>query len=201
MAGQLPRQGWIYMLNPYRVSLQCSNGHQHFYALPAPEKVECFTVSCDRLINSSRVFRGTHPHIVWTSDQFQDNSNYVQTFAVIPLTSQSTFVGLPTTYPIPVTTKNGLTNKSYGLIHQLYTIDGNCLKDDTGKWLQRDGQLNANDKIEIQRRLQYFLGFNNNPNEDWFKDNATPKILENLYGYLSDEDKNTLMASLLDNLP
>ena len=33
MAGKRPKQGWIYMINPYRVSLRCGNGHQHFYDL------------------------------------------------------------------------------------------------------------------------------------------------------------------------
>ncbi|WP_235335352.1 MULTISPECIES: hypothetical protein [Aphanizomenon] len=98
MAGQRPRQGWIYWINPYKVSLRCKLGHVHIYNLDEPGEVECQT--CSENINSSRVFRGTHPYIIWTSDQFQDESGYIATFSVIPLTSQTTFNGLPTTYPI-----------------------------------------------------------------------------------------------------
>ena len=41
MAGQRPRHGWIYMVNPSRVSLSCRNGHQYLYDLPEPSEVEC----------------------------------------------------------------------------------------------------------------------------------------------------------------
>jgi len=74
VAGQKPRQGWIYWINPYRVSLRCKLGHVHIYNLDEPGEVEC--QSCKENINSSRVFRGTHPYIIWTSDQFQDESGY-----------------------------------------------------------------------------------------------------------------------------
>ncbi len=97
MAGQKPRQGWIYFINPYRVSLRCRVGHTHIYDLDEPGEVQCQTISCTENINSSRVFRGTHPYVVWTGDEFQDESGYIATFSVIPLTSQTTSNGLPTT--------------------------------------------------------------------------------------------------------
>jgi mRNA interferase MazF len=200
VAGQRPRQGWVYMINPYRVSLRCHDGHQHIYSLDAPGEVECQTGACSLTINSSRVFRGTHPHIIWTSDQFQDTSGYIQTFTVIPLTSQTTFTGLPTTYPITNTSRNGLDKKSYALVHQICTIDGNCFKDSSGDWLSRDGQLDANDKAEIKQRLKFLLGFDNDPSEDWFKQNVSPEFVQKLFGYLSDSEKNSLLDSLLDNL-
>ncbi|MBD2513343.1 type II toxin-antitoxin system PemK/MazF family toxin, partial [Nostoc muscorum FACHB-395] len=126
MAGQRPRQGWIYSINPYRVSLRCKLGHVHIYNLDEPGEVECQT--CTENINSSRVFRGIHPYIIWTSDQFQDESGYIATFCVIPLTSQGTFNGLPTTYPINSTSRNGLDKSSYALVHQICTVDANCFK-------------------------------------------------------------------------
>jgi mRNA interferase MazF len=62
VAGQRPRQGWIYFINPYRVSLQSKSGHVHIYNLDEPGELECQT--CSDNINSSRVFRGTHPYMV-----------------------------------------------------------------------------------------------------------------------------------------
>jgi mRNA-degrading endonuclease toxin of MazEF toxin-antitoxin module len=187
------------MINPYRVSLQCHDRHQHIYELVEPGEVNCKTTSCSLTINSSRVFRGTHPHIIWTSDEFQDTSDYIQTFTAIPLTSQTTFAGLPTTYPITNTARNGLSDKSYALVHQVCTVDGNCFKDASSNWLDRKGQLDKNDKIEIEKRLKYFLGFNDEPDEDWFKKNASPALVQKIYGYLSESDRSVLLNSLLDD--
>jgi mRNA interferase MazF len=200
VAGKSPRQGWVYMINPYRASLRCSKGHQHIYNLGAPEEVECQTASCSLMINSSRVFRGTHPHIIWTSDQFQDESGYIQTLTVIPLTSKTTFVGLPTTYPVTNTVKNGLSQKSYALVHQICTVDGHCFKNSDGNWLDRDGQLDANDKKEIKQRLKYFLGFDDEPGEDWFRKNVTPQLIQNIYSYLTDSEKSQLLEDLLETI-
>jgi mRNA interferase MazF len=200
MAGQSPRQGWVYMINPHRVSLRCSQGHQHIYNLNLPGELICKASLCSLMMNSSRVFRGTHPYIIWTSDQFQDDSKYIQTFAVIPLTSQTTFAGLPTTYPITSTSSNGLSIKSYALTHQVYTVDGNCLKDSDGNWLSRDGQLDKKDKAAIMQRLKYFLGCDNNPTEDWFRKSATPELIQKIYGYLPAPEKARLLEELIDGL-
>jgi mRNA interferase MazF len=193
VAGQnSPRQGWIYKIDPYRVSLKCSKEHQHIYNLISPGEVECQTTSCSSIINSSRVLRGTHPYIIWTSEQFLSESNYIQTFTAIPLTSQTTSVGLPTTYPITNTVKNGLDKKSYALVHQICIVDGNCFKDESGNWFSRCSQLDAKDKTEIQERLKYYLNFDSILSEDWFKKNATPEIIKKLFGYLSDSEKMRL---------
>ena len=188
------------MINPYRLSIKCHNGHQHIYTLNEPGEVECKTNSCSSVINSSRVFRGTHPHIIWMNDNFKDELNYVQTFTVIPLTSQTTSSGLPTTYPINNTIKNGLDKKSYALIHQIFTVDGNCFKDASGNWKERVGQLDNNDKSEIENRLKYFLDFENTPNDDWFKNNADPELIQIIFNYLPDEKKQQTIDILLDNL-
>lgn len=188
------------MLNPYRVSLQCRNGHTYIYELTEPGEVECKKDSCNLIINSNRVLRGNHPYIIWVNPQFQDDSNYVKTFTVIPLTSQATFVGLSTTYPINKTTNNGLNVKSYALIHQILTIDGNCLKDKNGDWLKRIGQLHKNDKQQIEKRLKYYLNLNNEPDEDWFKKNASPELLEKVFDNLSKENKEKSLEYLLNKL-
>lgn len=188
------------MINPYRVSLRCSSGHIHIYNLDEPGDIECRTVSCSLRINSSRVWRGTHPYIILTDGKFQDESGYIQTFTAIPLTSQTTFSGLPTTYPINNTARNGLSKKSYALVHQICTVDGNCFKDASGTWLEREGQLDPKDKSEITKRLKFFLGFDNSPDDDWFKQNASPELVQKIYGYLSDAEKNALLESLLGDL-
>jgi mRNA interferase MazF len=188
------------MINPYRVSLRCSSGHTHVYTLDEPGEVECRTVSCSLTINASRVFRGTHPHIIWTSNEFQEASGYIQTFTAIPLTSQTTFSGLPTIYPINNTARNGLSKKSYALVHQICTVDGNCFKDESGNWLPREGQLDPKDKAGINQRLKFFLGFDESPSDDWFKQNASPELVQKIYGHLSDAEKKALLESLIDDL-
>ena len=198
MAGQKPRQGWIYWINPYRVSLRCKLGHVHIYNLDEPGEVECQT--CKENINSSRVFRGTHPYIIWTSDQFQDESGYIATFSVIPLTSQTTFHGLPTTYPINRTARNGLDKNSYVLVHQICTVDANSFKDSSENWLNRIGQLDKPDKEAIEERLKYFLNIQDNPSEDWFAQNASPEIVKKVFDYLSEEDKSSVIEELINNL-
>jgi mRNA-degrading endonuclease toxin of MazEF toxin-antitoxin module len=198
VAGQKPRQGWIYWINPYRVSLCCKLGHVHIYNLDEPGEVECQT--CKENINSSRVFRGTHPYIIWTSDQFQDESGYIATYSVIPLTSQTTFNGLPTTYPINRTARNGLDKNSYVLVHQICTVDANCFKDSSENWLNRIGQLDKADREAIEERLKYFLNIQDNPSEDWFVKNASPEIVKKVFDYLSEEDKSSVIEELINKL-
>jgi hypothetical protein len=73
LAGQRPRKGWIYKINPYRVSLTCRSRHTYFYNLTEPGEVQCQYSSCSEIVNSSRILRGEHPYIIWESDQFLDN--------------------------------------------------------------------------------------------------------------------------------
>lgn len=188
------------MINPSHISLTCHNGHSRFYKLGVLETIECKVENCNSLINPSRVTRGTHPHIVLTSNEFQEDSGYIRTFTVVPLTSKTTFTGLPDVYPINKTAKNGLTRKSYALIHQLCTVDGNCFKDSSQNWLPRIGQLNKQDKDGINKRLRYYLGLAPNPTEDWFRKNATPEMIQTVYGQLTQEEKKSLLEKLLDEL-
>lgn len=201
MAGQRPRKGWIYMINPHRVSLRCKFGHTHIYDLKEPgEFIECKQTSCTLEINSSRVLRGEHPYIIWTSDKFQDESNYIQTFTVIPLSSQETYKGLPTVYPINSTSTNGLEKNSHTLIHQISTVEANCFKDSGGNWLTRMGQLDKADKDAIEERLTYFFGLRNNPSEDWFAENSSLELLEKVFYYLPENERIVGLEKLMDDL-
>jgi mRNA interferase MazF len=196
VAGQKPKRGWIYMINPYRVSLRCKSGHNHVYDLTEPGEVECETASCSLVINSSRVLRGSHPYIVWINDELPS----VQTFTAIPLTSQRTLAGSPTVYPIVNNSRNGLTNISYALIHQFCTIDGNCFKNADGDWSTRIGQLEARDKNEIEERLKFTLGFSNELTDDWFRQNVNPEFFKKAFGFLADDVKMKALEDLIDGV-
>ncbi|NJK27724.1 MAG: hypothetical protein HC925_03200 [Coleofasciculaceae cyanobacterium SM2_3_26] len=60
--------------------------------------------------------------------------------------------------------------------------------------------MEQRDKTEIEKRLKFFLGFDKDPEEDWFKQNATPELVQKIYGYLSKSERNALLKSLLDEL-
>jgi len=195
---QGPRQGWIYMINPYRVSLTCKAKHTHIYTLDGPGEILCRTETCSLTINSSHVFRGAHPYVIWTNDQLQHDSGYIKTFIAIPLTSKTTFAGLPTTYPITKTAKNGLTEKSYALVHQICTVDAACFKDKDDCWIERIGQLDQKDKDGIEERLKYALNINETPSEDWFKKNTSPELIQRLYSYLPASIQERTLEDLLD---
>jgi mRNA interferase MazF len=200
VAGQKPRQGWIYLVNPNRVSLRCKKGHSHIYDLNEPGNIECKTVNCSLEINSSRVLRGEHPYIIWTGDRFQDESQYLQTFTVIPLTSQETYKGLPTVYPINSTSRNNLAKNSLALVHQICTVDANCFKDSQGNWFDRIGQLDKADKEAIEERLKYFLNLEDNPSDDWLMKNASVELLQKVFGYLPDETKSSAIETLINDI-
>ncbi|MBV6624017.1 MAG: type II toxin-antitoxin system PemK/MazF family toxin [Rivularia sp. (in: Bacteria)] len=202
MAGQKPRQGWIYVINPYRISLRCKLGHIHIYHLNQPGKINCQTSDCSQIINSSRVFRGEHPYILWTSDKFQKDVNYIDTFTAIRLTSSTRErdKGLPTAYPINATNKNGLDKQSFALVHQICTVDANCFKDKNGDWLNRIGQIDKPDKQAIEERLKYFLHIRENPSDDWFMENATPELLKMVFDYLPENSKKPVLEELIDDI-
>jgi hypothetical protein len=186
------------MINPHRVSLTCKAKHTHLYALDEPGEIQCLTEFCDCTINSSHIFRGFHPYVIWTDDQFQEDSGYIKTFIAIPFTSQTTFAGLPTTYPIRSTVKNGLSKKSYALVHQLCTIDAACCKDQNNDWIERLGQLDRKDKDGIEERLKYALGISETPSDDWFRKNASPELIKKIYDYLPTSLQDKAIENLLD---
>jgi mRNA interferase MazF len=67
-------------------------------------------------------------------------------------------------------------------------------------WLDRMGQLDATDKKEIERRLKYFFGVAHSPDEDWFKQNASPELVQKIFGYLPNTEKNKVLETLLEDL-
>lgn len=85
-------------------------------------------------------------------------------------------------------------------MHQICTVDGNCFKGTAGSWLDRIGQLDRKDKNEINRRLQFFLNISESPSNDWFKNNASPELVEKIYGYLPDVERKELLESLIDDV-
>jgi hypothetical protein len=201
VAGKKPRQGWIYFVNPHKVSVSCKRGHNHLYNLSEPGKIECKTVNCTLIINSSRILRGEHHYLIWTSDQFQDESKYIQTFTVIPLTSQETFKGLSVVYPINSTKRNGLSKNSLALVHQICTVDANCFKDSQGNWFERVGQLDIGDKEAIEERLKYFLNLGDDSSDDWLMNNVSVEVLEKVFDYLpKDMTKNIDLEKVISDL-
>lgn len=188
------------MVNPSRVALTCKNGHSRLYLLSSHGEVECQVSSCSLTINSSRVTRGAHPYVVVTSDSYQSNTSRIPTLIAIPLTSQTTFSGLPDVYPISKTAKNSLTHKSYALVHQVCTIDAGCFKKPSGEWMTRIGQLDKQDKEEINKRLIYVLGLGASPDDDWFIKNTTPALVKKLYGHLNEAEKKALLEVFLEEL-
>lgn len=187
MAGKTPRQGWIYLVNPQKVSLRCQQNHNHIYDLSQTGKIECQTVDCNLIINSTMVLRGEHHYLIWASDKFLDKSEVADTFTVIPLTFQETCKGLPTAYPINSTSKHGLAQNSLALVHQICNVDANCFKNSQGNWLERVGQVDKGDKESIEERLKYFLNLGDNSSDDWLMNNVSREILEKVFDCLPKE--------------
>ena len=94
----------------------------------------------------------------------------------------------------------GLTDKSYVLVHQICTVDGNCFKKLNGDWLERMGQLQSKDKNKIEERLKYSLGLSSEPTDDWFQQNASPELLKKIYGYMPDSLKMKALEDLVDGV-
>ena len=194
-----PRQGWVYMVSASKTVVRCKAGHEHWYEY-SPQLVECQESSCSLTVNPSRVLRGEHPYVVWSRNEFQDTyGKRVGVATVIPLSSSGLLRGLPTVYPIKPTTKNGLTKLSYALVHQITTIDLNSFKKASGGWKTRLGQLDKSDKGEIEHRLRYYLNLLESE-EDWLAKNARPELLLKVYARLSDEQKESVLDSLLDSM-
>lgn len=186
------------MVNPSRVSLTCKNGHSYIYELSEHGEVDCKQNKCSLSINSSRVTRGAHPYIVVTSNEYIDGTKRIPTLAAVPLSSQTTFSGLPDVYPINKTVQNSLTFKSYALVHQIRVIDAGCFKDKHNNWIERIGQLSKQDKEGIESRLKYFLGLGLEPDDDWIRRNATLELAQKIYGQLIKEEREILLEAFIN---
>lgn len=121
--------------------------------------------------------RGTHPYIVWSEYTY----GKFHLYHAIPLTSKETFTGLPTTYPIKPSPSNGLTCKSFALVHQLVPLDPECFKDANGNWMQRLGGISTGERKAVEQRVRFALNLSSDPSEDWFVQNASPELLEKVF--------------------
>ncbi len=202
MAGNKPRQGWIYLINPYRVFLRCLLDHIHFYNLDKPGEISCKTGDCRQIINYSRTFRGEQPYIIWESGKFKNGVNYIDTFTAIPLvfSMRERVKGLPIVYPINPTKSNGFEKQSFALAHQIFTVDASCFKDDSGDWLTRIGQIGKGEKQAIEERLKYFLDIQDNPNDDWFIKNVSLEVLREVFDNLAEDNQYSALVDLIDDV-
>ncbi|NES65429.1 MAG: type II toxin-antitoxin system PemK/MazF family toxin [Okeania sp. SIO2D1] len=192
---QKPRKGWIYFINPQKVYLTCKSNHTYLYDIEPLDYVECQHSSCTQKVNPSRVLRGAHPYIVLTSKKFSDESGYIETFNAIPLTSQETYKGLPTTYPINPTTKNCLEKQSFALVHQICTIDANYFKNKEGKWKERIGQLDKPDREAIGERLKNLFDLEQ---DDWFTKNVSSELLIEIMYKMPENQRHLAIEKLID---
>lgn len=202
MAGKKPRQGWIYNIIPHRVFLRCLLGHIHIYNLDKPGNFDCKTGDCKQIIHYSREFREKQPYIIWQSDKFQNNLNYIDTFTVIPLAFnlKDKYQGLPMIYPINPTKNNGFDKQSFALAHKIFTIDANCLKNSKGDWLTRIGQINKSEKQGIEERLKYFSEIQENPKDDWFIQNTSLEILREVFDNLAADNQYSALVDFIDDV-
>ena len=196
MPGRKPRPNWIYMIDPKRVALKCKNGHNHVYDISGVSELDCFETNCNLTLNSSRVMRGKHPHIIWSEYSY----GKFQAYHVIPLTSKDTFRGLPSVYPIRKNIKNSLDKDSLALVHQLTIVDSECFKYGNGSWMQRMGTISQDIRKEIELRLKFSLNLSENPSDDWFAANASPQLLKKIFSGLNEEQKENALTDLLDSI-
>ena len=202
MAGKTPKQGWIYLINPYRVFLRCLLGHIHIYSLDKTDNLCCKTAVCKQIIKYSKQFRGEQAYIIWTSEKFKNGLNYIDTFTLIPLIFdiRERDKGLPMIYPINPTNRNGLEKQFFALTHQIFTADANCFKDVKGDWLNRIGQLDKSDKQAIEERLKYFLDIQENPSGDWLIKNTPLEILREVFDNLSVDNQYSALVDFIDDI-
>jgi mRNA interferase MazF len=182
------------------VWLRCNSGHIHRYSRSQDLVVTCQSKGCSNTINSSHVFRGYHPYIIWTDENYNDR--YKKTFTAIPCTSKDTLAGLPTVFPINESSRNGLEKKSYALIHQVCTVDAACFKDQDDRWMPRLGTLDKKDLEMVEERLIYHLGlFDGSQNllSNYVRENSSVELLKQLFDCLPDEQKNEALEYFINN--
>lgn len=184
------------MINPSRVVLKCGLGHKNVYDISGAKELNCSDSSCNSKINASQVMRGIHPYIVWSDFTY----GKFHLYHVIPLTSQETFKGLPTSYPIKANSRNGLTRNSLALVHQLTVIDPECFKDNNGNWMTRRGIINVDEKKDLEERVKLALNLPNHPSEDWFTRNASPELLEKILMLIPPSQQQEALLRLIDKL-
>ena len=85
-------------------------------------------------------------------------------------------------------------------MHNIFTVDANCLKDDKSDWLNRIGQLDKSDKQAIEERLKYFLDIQENPRDDWFINNTSLEILREVFDNLAVDNQYSALVDFIDDV-
>jgi mRNA interferase MazF len=185
-----PIRGNIYMVDPNRLVLTCQIGHRHAYDLLGDTSISCAEPGCDWSIQKTKIMAGFHPYIIWTDLEYGNNFHL---YYAIPLTSKSTFEGLPTAIPIVRDIGNGLDKNSFALIHQITPINSECFRDIQGQWLERKGRLSTKQMKRLEEQLQRFWMISMSMDEDWFKKNASLELTQAIFTNLSVADREAFI--------
>ncbi len=185
------------MVDPNLLVLSCKAGHRHAYDLLGGTTTRCAEPSCTERIQTTKIMAGSHPHLIWTSLEY---GNDFHLYYAIPLTSQTTFAGLPTAIPIRKDSGNGLDKDSFALIHQITPIDSECFRDSQGEWSERKGRLGKKSMDRLEEQLKRFLMISMGMNEDWFKQNASVELCQIVFGNLSLADQKIFIEWGLDKI-
>jgi mRNA interferase MazF len=194
---QKPIRGSIYMVDPNRLVLACQMGHRHSYDILTSTATKCAEPSCSERIQITKIMAGRHPHLIWTSLEYGDNFHL---YYAIPLTSQTTFAGLPTAIPIRKDSGNGLDKDSFALIHQITPINSECFKDIQGQWIERKGRLSKQYLERLEEQLKRFLMISMGMDDNWFKQNASIELCQIIFGNLSFADQEEFLKWGLDKI-
>ncbi len=192
-----PIRGNIYMVDPNRLVLTCQIGHRHEYDLLGDLIISCAEPSCTQKIQKTKIMAGIHPYIIWTELEYGNNFHL---YYAIPLTSKTTFDGLPTAIPLVRDTGNGLDKDSFALIHQVTPINSECFRDIQGQWLERKGRLSPKQMKRLEEQLKKFWIFSMSMDEDWFKQNASLELCQAIFANLSMTDREIFIEWGLENI-
>lgn len=201
-APQKPRRSWIYKINPTATVIRCRGcGWIDKYDHTAVEQ-ECTKADCNCFNNVSKVFRDYHPVVVLTPKHVFEDYKSLATATVVPLTSQETFAGLPTSYPLQRTKKNGLQKPGYVLCHNPLTVDLDAFKKRSGDkriWLQRIGTLTPEEMGEIDQRIAYINGIDEETMaKSWLNANISPDLLLSFFESLKPADKEDFLGKAIE---
>jgi mRNA interferase MazF len=185
-----PIRGNIYMVDPNRLVLTCQSGHRYAYDILGDPTILCVEPNCTQTIQTTKIMAGRHPYIIWTDLEYGDNFHL---YYAIPLTSKTTFDGLPTAIPIIRDTGNGLDKDSFALIHQITPINSECFRDIQGQWLERKGRLNTKQMKRLEEQLKRFWMISITMDEEWFKKNASLELCQAIFANLSVADRESFI--------
>jgi mRNA interferase MazF len=192
-----PTRGSIYMVDPNLLVLSCKAGHRHSYDILGGTTTGCAEPSCAERVQTTKIMAGTHPHLIWRSLEYGNNFHL---YYAIPLTSQTTFNGLPTAIPIRRDSGNGLDKDSFALIHQVTPVNSECFRDSQGQWIERMGRLGKKSMDRLEEQLKKFWLISMSMDEDWFRQNASLAMCQTIFGNLSPADQEAFIQWGLDKI-